>query len=116
MLYLVEGVSLVVLPQVTVRVNPSKVNGAANDTGLRLQLEAVEAEADVHVFVAGAADREPALRSDVLGKPFDVAHHVTHVHQDLKKNNLIHFWKENCPCQVWARCPISTDSDLDQIV
>ena len=81
--HLMEGIRLAVLAEVAVGVDLSQVDGASDDTGLRFQLEAIEAEADVHVLVAGAADRESTLGPDVLGQPLDVAHHVAHVHQDL---------------------------------
>ena len=79
-----ERISSAVFTKMAVRVNSSKVDGASNDTGLGFQLEAVQSEPDVHVLVAGAADRKTSFRPNVLRKQLDVAHHVAHVHQDLQ--------------------------------
>ena len=79
-----ERISSAVFTKMAVGVNSTQIDGSSNDTSLGLQLEAVQSEADVHVLVAGAADREAAFGPDVLRKPLDVAHHVAHVHQDLQ--------------------------------
>jgi hypothetical protein len=78
-----KRIGLAVFTEVTVGVDFTKVDGSPHNTGLRFELEAVEAEADVHVLVAGAADGESALGSNVLRQPLDIPHHVAHVHQHL---------------------------------
>ena len=70
------------------RVDAAELDGTTDNSAFGIQAGSFQADTDVHVLVAGAADREATLGFEVLGEPRDVTHDVAHVHVHVEPGEV----------------------------